>query len=514
MRPESSGHRARLISSALWAIATVIVVCVAAFSRAELEPGAVWLAAAMLGALVALAVNALTARLMSRRLRELLGRAQWMVSERNAWPDTLSKEEEQEDAVARSRRRRPGLLERDSFERLAARLSEQMQVLSDERDRFRAVLESMDEAVVLLDDEQHVEVMNQAAKRMFAPTLALWRQGEVQPVTSLIRVPVFLDLLEAAAAGKRSTAEFTLSGPPALQVVAQVNPRARHGGERGAVLVLRDVSQVRRLERVRKDFVANVSHELRTPVSVVLLNAETLLSDEELLGPNPHARRFVEGIHRHAERLERLISDLLDISRLEAGKFRLEREPVSVFAAALRVLDSLEDKAEAKHQHLELDVALDLMVFVDLKAFDQVLFNLIDNAIKYAPQRGQIVVRAKRVEMLERAGAREFVRVEVCDDGPGLTASHRSRIFERFYRVDEGRARDVGGTGLGLSIVKHLAEAQGGRVGVMPNAPQGSIFWVRFPLAKKSDEVEIEVAQPVEVTMGEAEPGDDHDEEP
>ncbi len=439
--------------------------------------------AAALALIVAVLMSGLAAHLMSRTLRELIEQVQQMVQG-----------DESNNQVASVAR------DPDSIPQLATELSHRMNVLAGDRDRFRAVLESMNEGVLALDEKQHVTMMNRAAQKMFAPTLALFDEREIseQHVTSFIRVPVFLDLLEEAARGKRSMAEFVLSGPPTRHIVAHVNPRGEQ--HEGAVLVLHDVSEVRKLERVRKDFIANVSHELRTPVSVIMLNAETLMDDDVLLSTSPHARRFVEGMHRHAERLARLISDLLDISTLEAGQFRLEREPVSVLGAALRVMDSLEDKARAKSQDMDTDIALDLLVYVDAKALDQMLFNLVDNAIKYAPEGGQILVRGRRVEMLESTRTRDFVRIEVCDDGPGLPASHRPRIFERFYRVDEGRARDVGGTGLGLSIVKHFAEAQGGRVGVMPNQPKGSIFWVRLPKAWEHDEVAVEVAQPVEVT--------------
>lgn len=457
--------------------------------------------AAALGLLVAVLMSGLAAHLMSRTLRELIAQVQQMLRGSDPIPQDFK-------AASASVTIDPS----HSIPQLATELSKRMNVLAEDRDRFRAVLESMNEGVLSLDDKQHVKMMNRAAQKMFAPTLALFDEREFssQHVTSFIRVPVFLDLLEEAARGKRSMAEFTLSGPPLRHIVAHVNP----GGEKneGVVLVLHDVSAVRKLERVRKDFIANVSHELRTPVSVIMLNAETLIEDDALMSSSPHARRFVEGMHRHAERLSRLISDLLDISTLEAGQFRLEREPVSVFGAALRVMDSLEDKAQAKNQNMDTDIPLDLLVFVDAKAVDQMLFNLVDNAIKYAPKGGSILVRARHVDMLESATSRDFVRIEVCDDGPGLPASHRPRIFERFYRVDEGRARDVGGTGLGLSIVKHFAEAQGGRVGVMPNQPQGSIFWVRLPRAREHDEPAVEVAQPVEVTtQGSAMLGDEEE---
>lgn len=458
------------------------------------------LVAAGLGLVVAVLMSGLAAYLMSRTLRELILQVQRMIHAgespilgfQQALEESSGGQDGEKWLVGGA-----DLETMSSITQLSRELSSSVEVLGRERDEFRLILESMDEGVLALDRSQCVRLMNRAAREMFEPQLALFDQSRLseQHVTDLIRVPVFLDLLEEAKRGRKSMAEFRLSGPPERQVVAHVTPQ--RGG--GAVLVLHDVSELRKLERVRKDFIANVSHELRTPVSVIMLNSETLMQDEELLGSSRHARRFVEGMHRNAERLSRLISDLLDISRLEAGRFRLEKEPVSVLGAALRVMDTLEDRAEGKGQEMDTDIDVRLLVFVDAKALDQMLFNLVDNAIKYAPQGGKIVVRARALEVMESERERDYVRIEVCDDGPGLSAQHRARIFERFYRVDEGRARDVGGTGLGLSIVKHFAEALGGRVGVMPNKPVGSIFWMRLPRAQKHDEVAIEVAQPVEV---------------
>ena len=457
--------------------------------------------AAGLGLVVAVLMSGLASYLMSRTLRELILQVQRMLHAGDS-PILGYNNQPVEERVGATRRSDGEELETmRSITQLSRELSSRVEVLGRERDEFRLILESMDEGVLALDRSQCVRLMNRAAREMFEPQLALFDQSRLseQHVTDLIRVPVFLDLLEEANRGRKSMAEFRLSGPPERQVVAHVTPQ--RGG--GAVLVLHDVSELRKLERVRKDFIANVSHELRTPVSVIMLNSETLMEDAELLASSRHARRFVEGMHRNAERLSRLISDLLDISRLEAGRFRLEKEPISVLGAALRVMDTLEDRAEGKGQEMDTDIDVGLLVFADAKALDQMLFNLVDNAIKYAPEGGKIVVRARAMEV-ESERERDYVRIEVCDDGPGLSAQHRARIFERFYRVDEGRARDVGGTGLGLSIVKHFAEALGGRVGVMPNKPVGSIFWMRLPRAQKHDEVAIEVAQPVEVTTAAA----------
>ena len=438
----------------------------------------------------------LAAHLMSRTLRRLVDHAHSMA--RGAGSDLELEGHDELGGRALS------------ITRLAEELTRSVEVLARERDRFSAVLESMSEAVIALDDQQRVQLINRTAQDFFASQLQVF-DGVVegQRVTSMIRIPALLDLLEEAGRGKASAAEINLSGPPPRRVMAHVTPRPGGGG---SVLVMHDVTELRKLETIRRDFVANVSHELRTPVSVIMLNAETLLGDDELMDDNPQARRFLDGLFRNAERLSRLISDLLDISRLEAGRFRLELEPISVLGATLRVLDVLEEHAQRKHQTLEADIDVELLVFADAKALDQMLFNLVDNAIKYAPERGRVTVRAALLDDQLDPDGRPFIRIEICDDGPGLPAEHHPRIFERFYRVDDGRSRDVGGTGLGLAIVKHLAMAMGGRVGVRSNEPQGSIFWIRLPQAHDDDEVEIDLAQALDVVprdpVGDAPPAE------
>jgi two-component system phosphate regulon sensor histidine kinase PhoR len=269
-----------------------------------------------------------------------------------------------------------------------------------------------------------------------------------------------------AERGGSTSAEFDLSGGPARRVQA----RATVQSDGGTVIVVHDVTEVRRLERVRRDFVANVSHELRTPISVIRANTETLL--EGALDDPARARQFVDALFRHADRLGRLVSDLLDISRIEAGRYRLDLGSASVSEAAERVLDTLQTEADQKRVELTVDVSPDIRITADAKALEHVLMNLVGNAIKYTPEGGHVDVKA------EPKG--DDVRVEVLDDGPGIDPAHRERIFERFYRVDPGRSRDMGGTGLGLSIAKHLVEAMEGEVGVDPRSPHGSVFWFRL----------------------------------
>jgi len=228
---------------------------------------------------------------------------------------------------------------------------------------------------------------------------------------------------------------------------------------------------MRRLENVRRDFVANVSHELRTPVAVIRANAETLLAgakDDPVMGP-----KLIDGLHRNAERLARILADLLDLSRLDAGQYRMDLSTVAVKAVTEQSLTAVEPQATAREVTIDVEIPDDLTVRADPKALDQIFVNLIDNAVKYTRAKGHVWVAARAEDA--------HVRIEVRDDGPGIADKHRERVFERFYRADPSRSREAGGTGLGLSIVKHLAESMGGAVGVEPNTPNGSIFWLKLP---------------------------------
>jgi len=244
-------------------------------------------------------------------------------------------------------------------------------------------------------------------------------------------------------------------------------------GRDGCILMLEDVTAMRRLETIRRDFVANVSHELRTPVSIIRANAETLIGGAK---DDPRfSTKLIDGLHRNAERLARILTDLLDLSRLDAGQYRVEPVDVDVRGVAEQAIAALERTAGDRQVAVTLAAGDGLVVRADPKALDQVLVNLIDNAIKYSTTGGHAWVEA------QPRGDR--VRIEIRDDGPGIAPRHRDRIFERFYRVDPGRSREIGGTGLGLSIVKHLVESMGGQVGVDGNEPRGSTFWVELPRA-------------------------------
>ena len=324
-----------------------------------------------------------------------------------------------------------------------------------QEDRLRMVMEHLGAGLIELDEKGQIEWVDPSAAQMLGlPVAAVGR-----PLGEL--VPELRD-----RQGEGVPAELVLGGSP-LRIL-EVRLVAR--GE-GRAVVLRDVTELRRLEVVRRDFVANVSHELRTPISVIRANAETLTDgalQDPVAGP-----RFLRGIERHAERLSVLVADLLDLSRIEAGRVELELVSVPVEAALARGAESVDPRARERGVRVAWDAPAGLAVRADVVALDQVLVNLLDNAVKYATVEGGVRASARSL------GTR--VRIEVQDDGPGVASHQRARLFERFYRVDDGRSRQLGGTGLGLAIVKNLVGAMGGTVGLEPAVPHGAIFWVELP---------------------------------
>lgn len=328
--------------------------------------------------------------------------------------------------------------------------------LAAERDRAEAVLEGMQEAVFALDADGRLTGANQAGLRVLgrATVPVGERLGDVLPA------------LTDAARLTEGTHAVTLPGP--THFMARV--AALRSGN-GRVMVLLDVTRLRQLEQIRRDFVANVSHELRTPVSVIRANAETL-RDGAIQDPE-RARTFLDALLRNAERLSDLVADLLDIARIEAGRYQVELAPLAVVDPAVAAYELVEPLALARGTTIDFDLEEGLVARADAKALSQVLTNLLENAIKYTPERSSVLLTGQR--------RGDMTRLEVRDDGPGIPPEQRERVFERFYRVDPGRAKEDGGTGLGLAIVKHLVAAMGGRVGVEANQPSGSVFWVELP---------------------------------
>jgi len=256
----------------------------------------------------------------------------------------------------------------------------------------------------------------------------------------------------------------------------QVNAAAvvdRTGSPAGAILVLHELTRIKQLENTRQEFVANVSHELRTPLSLIKGYVETLLDGAK---DDPEkCLRFLQTIEKHTDRLTFLIEDLLTISRLESGGIVMNLHPVSLRSEAQHVLDDLQARAAEKMVRLENTIPDGLLAKADADRLEQVLYNLVENAINYGRPDGCVRVSARALTAQPR------VEVWVEDNGPGIPAEARDRVFERFYRVDRARARDSGGTGLGLSIVKHIVQAHGGEVWLKSEMGEGTTFFFTLP---------------------------------
>jgi two-component system phosphate regulon sensor histidine kinase PhoR len=266
--------------------------------------------------------------------------------------------------------------------------------------------------------------------------------------------------------------EISVLLPKEKILLVHATPVIRSGVTEGAVLVFHDLTHLKHLERIRQDFVANVSHELRTPVSSIKGYAETLL--EGALEDKENARDFLKIIYADSDRLARLIDDLLNLSKIESGKLKLNIKPCSVLSITGKVVSGLLGQAKNKAIAIVIDISKDTSnILADEARIAQVLLNLLDNAIKYNREGGKITVTAEETD--------SFVQVNISDTGIGIPERDISRLFERFYRVDKARSRELGGTGLGLSIVKHIVSAHHGEVFVQSTLGQGSTFSFTLP---------------------------------
>jgi two-component system phosphate regulon sensor histidine kinase PhoR len=351
-----------------------------------------------------------------------------------------------------------------ALETLRSQLAARIEELRVEGTKLRAVLNGMREGVALVQGGA-ISIANPA----FAHLLGVGSAVEGRSPLEAARLPQLAEIIEMAISERREANKEVQVG--ARSLLLQAHPLGTPVS-RQAVVVLIDMTENRRLERLRREFVANASHELRTPVAAIVGVAETLSAGA---AEDPEARAsFLDILLRHAERLSQLTADLLDIARLEAG-YRPRVESVPVAEAVEAVVSTLRAHADDKGISLKLAIPPGLALAAERQAVEQVLTNLIDNAIKYTPRGGQVSVRA------EPGG--NSVQLIVEDTGPGIPEEHLPRLFERFYRVDNARSRELGGTGLGLSIVKHLVLAHRGDVRVESQVGKGTRFIVRMPRA-------------------------------
>jgi two-component system, OmpR family, phosphate regulon sensor histidine kinase PhoR len=359
----------------------------------------------------------------------------------------------------------------DALGRTVSGLGQTIHALTDERNRSSAILGSMVEGVAVVAGDERILYCNWA----FEQILEL-PEGSSQGrklVEALRPADLVALVRQALPGGEEVTGEVEVGTVRPRNFSVTVAP-VRAAGTNGAVLVLHDITELRRLERVRRDFVANVSHEFKTPLTAIQGFAETLLNGA--LEDKANRTHFVEIIREHARRLARLTDDLLKLSRIEAGRLELEFRPIRVEALVNGCVETARLKAETKGLRIHIRLMGDLPpVRADGAQLGEVLQNLLDNAVQYTPSGGEIEVQAQ-------ANGSD-VTFTVADTGIGIPESDLERIFERFYRVDAARSREAGGTGLGLSIARHIVDAHGGRIWVESAVGQGSRFHFSVPRA-------------------------------
>ena len=410
--------------------------------------------ATALAAAIAVLMSMLAVHLFSRRALSLVATARKLA---------------EGDLDARS-----GLAADDEFgelgralDQLAGTLAESVQQVRDERDQLSGILAGMEEGVLLLDRSGRIALVNPALREM----LQLDPGAEGQQPEEVVSHEGLRQLLTTARNSTESvSAEIELSGGRPRVLLVRAAPL--RGVPGGVFCVFMDFTEIRRLERLRRDFVANASHELRTPVTSIRSATETLTTaiqrDPQAVG------MFVDIIERNAARLHSLVEDLLDLSRVESRELDLHLEPIDLGGAFARVIELFRERAHKKNiRLLEGTPSAGLEAVADEVALENVLSNLVDNAVKYAGPDAEVRLIA--------AEDGDRVRVSVRDSGPGIEAQHLPRLFERFYRVDTGRSRELGGTGLGLSIVKHLVEVQGGQIEVESTPGKGTTFSFTLP---------------------------------
>ena len=360
-----------------------------------------------------------------------------------------------------------------SAEKLGARLAELEERANEREFSVQAVFSAMLDGLVVVDERRRLRMMNMTFTRLFG-------LGETEPGAPLLELigHASVDRLvaEAIQAGepRRESLQMSRGASAGREMeVSAVPLRENSPGAQGAVVLFHDVTQLRRVEEMRRDFVANISHELRTPLSIFRGYLETLLDDPQQ--PPGELLRILEVMERHSDRLNALVEDVLSLARLESPEPDLDLAELDLAEFLPAILRDWETKLHAKELRSELEVPPDLPpLFADEGRLQEVIYNLLDNAVKYSRSGGMISIRVTRIE--------GEIRLSVSDQGVGIKETDLPRIFERFYRADKARSRELGGTGLGLSIVKHIAHLHEGRVEAESTLGRGTTISVVLPI--------------------------------
>jgi len=407
--------------------------------------------ASLLAVLVAIILSAFAARSVERRLRQIVGFA-----ERVAAGDLAARVTDYgSDEISQVA---------TSLDATARKLQESFAAVEDGRNQLETLLNSMEDAVIAVSPDRKVQWANGVMRRYVSGAVRLQA-----PVVETIRDPEFLRVVEEALQNR--TTRTTRAGSVVRGKVFQVTAAPMMGA--GVVVVLHDLTDIERVEKTRRDFIANVSHELRTPLTSVQGYAETLLDPAT---PPEQGREFLEIIQKNAARMTRLTEDLLTLARVESGEKEFAFVPVPASQLLAECVQSFREISRSRGVELSIEQSTERCVSADVDAIQQVLSNLVDNALKYGGSGGRLLLGAQETD-----GSVEFY---VRDMGAGIASEHLPRLFERFYRVDKARSRESGGTGLGLAIAKHIVLAHGGAIRAESRLGHGSTFYFTLPGAQ------------------------------
>jgi two-component system phosphate regulon sensor histidine kinase PhoR len=363
----------------------------------------------------------------------------------------------------------------DAMNQMAAQLDNRIKTIISQRNQLETVLASMLEGVIAIDSEERIVSINRAAAQLFENEPANCRNKSIQEV---IRSPALQQFIRSALDHPKPAEEdITVYQNQERVIEAKSSPLLDAGGQQiGTLVVFNDVTQLRRLENMRRDFVANVSHEIKTPLTAIKGFVETLQQGK--IDKTEEEKRFLGIIQKHVDRLNSIVEDLLTLSRIELEDERKEinAEAVKIIVVFQAAIQLCRLKAEEKKIRIDLDCEKDSTAVLDPTLIEQAVVNLLDNALKYSEPQGTVALKSHRQD--------SEVVISVEDRGIGIAQKHLPRIFERFYRVDKSRSRNMGGTGLGLAIVKHVAQAHGGHVSVESKLGEGSRFSLHLPQSK------------------------------
>jgi len=436
-------------------LAAMVLVVLAGTIAETAQTGRAPLFGLAIAFIAALFVAAIAAHLTGRRLRHIV-----QSSERIAAGDLTAR-------IAESSTDEIGQVAA-ALDKTANHLEESFAALQTSQRQLETLLNSMQDAVIAIRPDNRVQWANQTMDRLVPQHVRL-----NAPVVETVRDPDFLRAIRGANESRKVLTARATSILPSRTFDVTAAPMP--GG--GAVAVLRDLTETERMEKTRRDFIANVSHELRTPLTSIQGYAETLL--DGAAAENHHSREFLEIIRKNASRMSRLTEDLLTLARVESGEQRFDMQPVMPSELLHDAVESFQEATRAHGIELQVEDSAEHPVSADREAIHQVFSNLIDNALKYAASGGRLILGARRAER----GIEFYVR----DFGVGIPSEHLHRLFERFYRVDKARSRESGGTGLGLAIAKHIVLAHGGSIRAESELNHGSVFLFTLPLIKQPE---------------------------